>query len=255
VTITGAPGQSTSTDAAEIRFRASEDGVAFTCTLDGAVFEPCASPIALAGLAAGQHTFSVLATDEAGNVGKPASATWTYTPPDTTPPTVTIGAGPAPSTIETDATFTFSAGEDGVAFECSLDGGAWSSCSSPASYSPLGLGGHTFAVRGTDHAGNTGQPASYTWTVVQPLPDLVVSALAQLSATVTNRGTAAAGRSVLTITLVGTFNVPSLAPGASVTFSWSVCRVGTYTAIVDRTQAVAESDETNNTTSRRNTCS
>ena len=38
------------------------------------------------------------------------------------------------------------------------------------------------------------------------------------------------------------------------TFSWSTCRVGTYTAVVDREQAVAESDETNNTATLRNTC-
>jgi subtilase family serine protease len=48
--------------------------------------------------------------------------------------------------------------------------------------------------------------------------------------------------------------VPTLPPGGAVTFSWSICRVGTYSAIVDRTQTVAESDEANNTAARRNSC-
>lgn len=63
------------------------------------------------------------------------------------------------------------------------------------------------------------------------------------------------GPSVLEVTLVGQrFTVPSLAPGASATFTWSICRVGTYTAIADQTQVVVESDETNNTATRQNTC-
>jgi hypothetical protein len=49
-----------------------------------------------------------------------------------------------------------------------------------------------------------------------------------------------------------TFTVPNLAAGASATFNWGACGVGTYVAIVDRTNVVAESDETNNTASPRN---
>ena len=86
------------------------------------------------------------------------------------------------------------------------------------------------------------------------LPDLYVSAFAKFSITVSNRGNAAAGPSVLTITYVGTFTVPSLPPGGSATFSWSTCRVATYNAIVDRTKVVDESDESNNTATRDNTC-
>jgi CARDB protein len=54
--------------------------------------------------------------------------------------------------------------------------------------------------------------------------------------------------------LVGTFSVPSLPPGGSATFSWSTCRVAMYVAVVDRTNAVAESNESNNTASLRNSC-
>ena len=49
-----------------------------------------------------------------------------------------------------------------------------------------------------------------------------------------------------------TFTVPNLAAGASATFNWGACGIGTYVAIVDRTNLVAESNETNNTASRPN---
>jgi RNA polymerase sigma factor (sigma-70 family) len=253
VTITGAPGAATAVATAEIAFSASEKGVTFSCVLDGSVPAPCASPVQLAGLAAGPHTFSVTAKDKAGNIGEPAKVAWTYTPPDTTAPVVTITASPSGSTTDTAATFSFAASEPST-FECSLDGGSFGACTSPASFSPLAVGAHTLSVRATDPAGNTGAAASHGWTVVPVLPDLYVSAFTKYGITVSNRGNAVAGASVLTITLVGTFQVPTLPPGGAVTFSWSICRVGTYSAIVDRTQTVAESDEANNTAARRNSC-
>lgn len=255
VTITAGPGATTQTDAADIAFEANEANVAFACRLDEADFAACASPVHLAGLGAASHTFSVRATDKAGNVGQPASVSWTYTPPDTTPPKVTITSGPPGTTTDTSAGFSFSADESGSTFQCSLDGGAFNACESPASYSGLAPGSHSFSVRATDKAGNTSQPATRSWTIESPLPDLVVSAFSRFSITVTNKGKGKAGASVLTITNVGTFSVPSLPAGGSATFSWSTCRVAMYVAVVDRTNAVTESDEANNTASLRNTCS
>ena len=167
---------------------------------------------------------------------------------------MTIGSGPPSPTTGTAASVTFSSNEPGSSFACSLDGAAFTACASPASYTALAAGSHTFAVQATDAAGNTSGVATHSWTIVAPLPDLVVGSLAKNSITIRNQGTAPAGPSTLTITLVGTFSVPVIQPGASITFSWSTCRVGTYSAIVDRTNAVAESDETNNRASRVNTC-
>jgi hypothetical protein len=257
VTITLAPGATASSDSARIEFRADEAGSSFSCRLDGGADAPCASPSVLTGLGVGEHVFSVRATDKAGNTGKPASVSWTYTPPDTTPPTVTIASAPPASTTDTSASFTFTASESGVVYECALDAAAYTACASPASYTSLGVGEHSFSVRGRDPAGNLGQPATFAWSIVsppRPLPDLQVASFTTNTITIANRGGASAGASVLTITPVGTFTVPALAPGAVATFSWSTCRVGTYSAIVDRTNVVAESDETNNTASRVNTC-
>jgi len=255
VPITSAPGGTLAVDSAAIAFTASENGGTFTCKLDAAAYAPCSSPVQLTSLAAGAHRFWVRAKDKAGNVGQPASVAWTYEPPDTTPPTVTITTAPPASTTDRNTAFSFVASESGSTFSCSLDGGSFAACTSPISYTRLPVGAHTFSVRATDPSGNTGPEASHAWTIVVPRPDLYVSAFSRFGITISNKGTATAGPSTLTISSIGTFKVPSIPPGGSATFSWSICRVAVYTAIVDREQAVAESDETNNTATLRNTCS
>ena len=48
--------------------------------------------------------------------------------------------------------------------ECSIDGQAFTSCTSPVSYNRLSRGTHEFTVRATDEAGNIGED-QFTWTV------------------------------------------------------------------------------------------
>lgn len=58
---------------------------------------------------------------------------------------------------------TFSASEPS-SFACSLDGAAYTFCSSPETYDALESGWHTFAVRATDAAGNVDPtPAQVRW--------------------------------------------------------------------------------------------
>lgn len=74
------------------------------------------------------------------------------------------------------ASFSFSATETAT-FSCSLDGAAFSSCSSPQSYNNLSNGAHTFQVRATDAAGNgDATPASQSWTVDTLAPDTTITA-------------------------------------------------------------------------------
>jgi hypothetical protein len=86
--------------------------------------------------------------------------------PDTTAPEATITAGPSGTTMSTSASFEFTSSETGSTFTCSLDGGAYGSCSSPKSYSSLAVGTHTFRVKARDAAGNEDStPAERTWEV------------------------------------------------------------------------------------------
>ncbi len=97
-------------------------------------------------------------------------------PVDITPPNTTIDAAVDGNsaaianggvTASNAATFTFSGTDDvGVtSFECRLDAGAYTPCTSPANHSALAVGSHQFQVRAKDAAGNTdATPATWDWT-------------------------------------------------------------------------------------------
>ncbi len=253
VRITAAPEASTAATSASFSFAASEPQVAFACRLDGDAWQACTSPWARAGLALGQHVFEVRGTDKAGNVGAPASSRWTITPPpDTTPPAVTLTQAPPATTTSRTATFAFTADEPRVTFACSYDSGPFQPCTSPHTIQDAGVDDHTFAVRATDAAGNTGPAALARWTVVSPLPDLIVT-LTDTSVTVRNVGQGPAGQSFVTVLGVGTFSIPPLAPGQAITRTYACVR-GTITATADYSKVVAESNEENNTATRRVSC-
>jgi hypothetical protein len=253
VTITASPDASTATTSATFTFTASEAQATFACRLDGGAWQACTSPRAIGPLPLGEHVFDVRATDKAGNVGAPTSRRWTITPPpDTTAPTVTFTQVPPATTTSRTATFAFTASEPGTTFACSYDSGPFSPCTSPHTVSDAGVDDHTFAVRATDAAGNTGAAALARWTVLPLLPDLVVT-LTDTSVTVRNVGQGPAGQSLVTVLGVGTFTIPGLAPGQAVTRTYS-CVKGTITATADYSQVVAEANEGNNTTTRRVAC-
>ena len=98
-------------------------------------------------------------------------------PPDTTPPAAPSLAGPSGLVRSTSAAFSFT-GEPGGSFQCSLDSGTWTICSSPTTRSGLAQGEHTFAVRQTDAAGNVSPQSSTSWTVdtVAPAAPVVTAA-------------------------------------------------------------------------------
>jgi ELWxxDGT repeat protein len=76
-TIDFGPSGTVQSRSATFGFSASEPA-SFTCSLDGASPSPCNSPISYDKLRRGTHTFTVRATDQAGNVDPtPASRTWT----------------------------------------------------------------------------------------------------------------------------------------------------------------------------------
>ncbi len=102
-------------------------------------------------------------------------ATATPPPADTTAPETTILTGTSGPGSATSAAFTFSADETAT-FECRIDGGAYSACTSPKSYSGLADGAHTFDVRAKDTAGNVdATPASASWSVDTTPPETTIT--------------------------------------------------------------------------------
>ena len=154
-----------------LTFISSEPGT-FECSVDGGAFASCTSPVELAGLTPGTHSFAVQAIDLAGNVDpSAATATWTVVEPDTQAPETTVDSGPTGTTTDTSATFTFSASE-AATFECALDGAPFAGCTSPLTLTGLPIGEHSLAVRATDGSANAdATPATYAWSIVAPPPN------------------------------------------------------------------------------------
>ena len=167
----GRPSSPTNLTTATFNFSANETAT-FQCSLDGAAYASCTSPVTYNNLAEGTHTFAVRATDLAANTDlSPDTHNWTV---DVTPPVTTIITRPNDPTNSTSATLTFSANES-ASFECALDGGAYASCSSPSTYNNLAEGTHSLAVRATDLAGNAEQtPVTYGWTIDITPPQTVI---------------------------------------------------------------------------------
>lgn len=177
-TLVSAPSNPSDDAVARFTFRGSDNAtpgpnLRYECALDGAAFGPCVSPLTYANLPLGSHTFAVRTVDAAGNVD-PTPATHTFVqqqpPPDTEAPDTTLTRTPDATTVSTAATFEFTTSEENATFECALDGpgsnSGFAPCTSPATYTGLATGAHTFAVRAVDVAGNRdGVPAAFAWTV------------------------------------------------------------------------------------------
>jgi hypothetical protein len=162
--ITSGPMGMMNAASATFTFTSNETGVTYSCSLDGAPFTGCTSPAGYSNLAQGMHSFAVRATDAAMHTdASPATRAWTV---DTEPPDTTITSGPTGNTMATDASFAFTASEANATFECSLDSAAFAACTSPATYSGLAVGAHSFAVRAIDAAMHTdASPAMASWTI------------------------------------------------------------------------------------------
>ena len=80
--IASGPSGTTSSADASFAFSSSESGSTFECRLDDGAYASCESPKGYTDLGAGSHTFTVRATDAAGNTDStPATRTWTIDVP------------------------------------------------------------------------------------------------------------------------------------------------------------------------------
>ncbi|KAF0218425.1 MAG: hypothetical protein FD174_2886 [Geobacteraceae bacterium] len=161
-TITGTPVAPAGGPPGSFSFTSNDNGATFECSLDAGAYAACTSPFTSGGLSSGNHTFIVRAKDRAGNTDpSPAAFTWDVILPDTT-----ITATPANPTDSGSGSFSFTSNVSGATFECRLDAAPFAACASPFTFSGLATGGHTFAVRAKDPAGNyDATPAGFNWTI------------------------------------------------------------------------------------------
>ncbi|HEX9711875.1 MAG TPA: hypothetical protein VGB52_04890 [Actinomycetota bacterium] len=144
-TITTAPPEISTSPDASISFEASSPASTFECSLDGAVFTACTSPLELSA-PEGAHDVAVRAVDPWGQPDPtPAIVMWTI---DLTPPTIIATIDPAANANgwwRTDPTVTFS---------CTDAAAGVASCTSPVTLTTEGAG-HEVTGTAVDNAGHT----------------------------------------------------------------------------------------------------
>ncbi len=151
--------------------------ITYRVDIENPVTPPTTTQVSNQGTVTGDGGLSVLTDDpDVGGATDP-----TVTPlADEIPPDTTIDTNPSDPSNNASPTFTFS-GTDNVTppgsltFECQIDSGGFSACTSPHGTGALGEGSHTFEVRATDIALNVdASPASYTWTVDLTEPNTTI---------------------------------------------------------------------------------
>ena len=109
-----------------------------------------------AGVPTGTYSYTVTAAYDSWSASTASGSITILTTP-------AITADPANPSASAAASFSFSGG-GGSSYQCQLDSGALTTCSSPESYSGLGDGTHTFTVNAAQGS-SSGPVATYTWVV------------------------------------------------------------------------------------------
>jgi TolB protein len=164
--ITANPPALTNDPTPTFAFEADEEAT-FECSVTAPGAEPsfgaCASPTTIdPALNDGDHVFAVRGTDVRGHLGVPATFAFRV---DTVGPVVDMVAEGRYK--DRTPTITF-ASEAEASFECSLDGSASASCTSPFAPGTLKPGPHMVEVRATDLAGNVGPAATQAFRIYGP---------------------------------------------------------------------------------------
>src|SRR6185295_8132152 len=151
------------------------------CSLDGASFTTCTSPVQYTTpqITDGTHSFEVISVDNSTNIDpSPAKFTWNV---DTIAPITNItkivdgnilAITNNSNTKSNSAIFEFTGNDTGGVgvdhIECSLDGASFTTCTSPVQFSSAEIldGTHAFSVRAQDKVGNImSTPLLFNWTV------------------------------------------------------------------------------------------
>jgi arylsulfatase A-like enzyme len=157
------PDQLSNSRTATFDLWSSDDPGLFVCRLDHHPTMPCFTAPVLAGVRDGHHTLTVWAYDMAMNASAPQTYSWDI---DATAPRLVLVDGPRHGAVTTSHTATFKvSSNEPASLSCSLDGAAFTSCSSPVHYLSLASGEHTFEVYAQDRAGNQSGVLTRTWTI------------------------------------------------------------------------------------------
>jgi hypothetical protein len=164
------PANPTTATSATFTFSDTQTPITFVCSIDSLPFAACASPAVYSALGGGPHAFQVKAKDAAGNLSNAAVYNWMVN--SVGPPAPVITSAPSYLTGADTATFSFTDTQAGVTYQCSLDGAAFTACTSGVSYSGLAfpptvyiqVAHHSFAVKAMDASNNFSPETTRSWT-------------------------------------------------------------------------------------------
>ncbi len=130
-------------------------GASYECSLDGAAFSPCASPVSYGGLAPGSsHTFAARARVGAAVDPTPVVQRFTI---DLTPPETRLASGHLGDTTGPSAAWEVAGSEPNpgrYGYLCRMDGAVAEECPRLYAENSLCRGPHVFGAAAVDSAGN-----------------------------------------------------------------------------------------------------
>ena len=128
-----------------------------------------------------EYCYTVKAFDASGNRSTESSNEACVATSDNKPivdvisPDTTITSENESPTRFSSISITFRSSELGSTFECALDQANFGSCESPANYSELSDGNHTFSVRAIDTSGNVDPtPKNFSWEIDTTPPETLI---------------------------------------------------------------------------------
>jgi hypothetical protein len=97
-------------------------------------------------------------------------------------PRPTITQHPNQLATATAARFSFGVRDRNPRFRCRLDNRPWSPCQSPATFTKLAIGSHSFSVRTVGPGGSHSRAARFRWRLLEAKDFLIAPQLANLGA-------------------------------------------------------------------------